>query len=311
MITILLGGDTLSKQNYISEQMAAKKLEARKIRSGDALPNLDSLSATALFGAKEAFIFENCWKELDAEQLMAKHAESDAEIFIVEESIDQRKTVNKEIVKDRRITVKTFELPLGSSAEKWLSKHAGELGMKIEPNAIKSLAHALAPDEKAKLNVMQAHNELLKLKSYAGSESVTSSMVDEMVVPVTTIDTFALLDAVALKNKSQALLLLEKFFAQSGGDEKAKAIQFSALLADQLRNILLVLDAVDKRMPDETILEKTGWKSGRLFVIKKLSRSYSSAQIKLTLAKLESLDIELKSSTMPPLAVLDMILSQK
>jgi DNA polymerase III delta subunit len=131
-----------------------------------------------------------------------------------------------------------------------------------------------------------------------------------LVVPKVSVDPFALLDAIGSKNKSHALQMLGNFFDHSAGDEKAKAIQFSALLADQLRNVLLVIDAVDKRIPDETILDKTGWKSGRLYVMKKLSRSYNPAQIKLTLAKLESLDIELKTSTMPPHVVLDMIISQ-
>jgi DNA polymerase III delta subunit len=103
--------------------------------------------------------------------------------------------------------------------------------------------------------------------------------------------------------------LLEDYFATEVGDDKANAIKVTALLADQFRSLLIVTDATARHLPDAAILEMTGWKSGRLFVMKKLSRNFATQQLKQALAKLENLDRELKTSTMPPHVVLDLIIA--
>ena len=63
-------------------------------------------------------------------------------------------------------------------------------------------------------------------------------------------------------------------------------------------------------MPDDIILEKTEWKSGRLFVMKKLSAPFQEKALVSLLTKLEALDVELKSSSVPPKVLVDLIVSQ-
>ncbi len=310
MITILLGGDSISKEAFITQALAAQKLELRRFRSGDQLPNLTSLSEPTLFGPASSYAFDRCWKDLDIEQLIEVAANSPTQIFILEDSIDQRKTINKAVLKDKRITVKQFEAPTRDGTGQWLAAHAAGLDLKLDPKAINALVETLVPDEFSKLDVNAAHNELLKLQAYAGKDPVTPEMIELLVLPNQSIDIFKLLNAVATRNKAEAHLLLNKFFDINVEDEKAKAIQVSALLADQLRNILLVQDANARRVPDNVVLEKTGWKSGRLFVMKKLSGNFTPTSVKQAMTRLESLDIELKSSTMPPHVILDLIIAQ-
>lgn len=306
MITILLGTDTVSKAIYIKEKCAKSALEMRKIFLSNQLPDLRSLAEPVLFGPKTAYVFESCFKELDAEQLLQLHAESGAEVVIVEDSIDQRKTVNKNLLHDKRIFVKTFEPPSGAAAGKWLIRHADALGARLMPDAATAIQDALSPDGGA-FPVNAAQNELLKLKSLAGGEAITRQMVADIVSSTIVIDVFELLDAIGNKDRQRALTLLNAFFA-SGGDEKAKSIQLGSLLADQLRNIALVKDAQLRRIPNQEILAKTGWKQGRLYIMQKLSRNFTGHQIHDSLSKIESLDIELKSSTLPPHVVLDLII---
>lgn len=309
MITILLGGDTIAKQKYIQNAVSEDNLEKRKYKSGETLPSFSSLGEPTLFGPKQAYVFEYLWKEYDVEKLLTECAESNAQIFIVEDSIDKRKTINKTFLLDSRVTVKDFEAPSAVTAEKWIVKHAKELGVSIEPAAAQSLAGALLANETSKLSVELAHNELQKLQAYAGGRPITQGMVNDLVQPVITIDAFALLNAIGTKNKSRAIRMLADFFEHNDGDMKTKAIQVGALLADQLRNILLVLDAEQRHMPEPVILEKTGWNSKRLFVIKKLAKNFTPVQVKQSMVKMENLDMELKSSTLPPHLILDMIIS--
>jgi DNA polymerase III delta subunit len=93
-------------------------------------------------------------------------------------------------------------------------------------------------------------------------------------------------------------------------DEKAKIIQLNSMLADQFRNILLVQDFVARRTPDTMILEQTTWKSGRLFIMKKLAAKFQPQQLISILDKLERLDVELKTTTMPGATILQLILAQ-
>jgi DNA polymerase III subunit delta len=309
MITILLGGDTFAKQKEIAGRLPAKEFEVVRISESSQIPPLSSLSEPTLFGPPRAYIFSGVWKDLDPEKLLEFGASSQTKIFIDEDSLDQRKSSNKEILKDERITVIDCAAPKGEESRAWIKDHAKTLDMQIDNQAATDLARALVPEEYGSLSVTSAHNELMKLKSYANGEIVTSEMVAELVEPLLTINVFDLLDAVGSQQKPRALQLLNQFYERTDGDEKAKTIQLTALLADQMRNMLLVLDAAAQRIPDTEILKQTGWKSGRLFIMKKLARSFTPAKIRQSLNKLESLDLEVKSSTMPTHVVLDLIIA--
>jgi DNA polymerase III delta subunit len=105
-------------------------------------------------------------------------------------------------------------------------------------------------------------------------------------------------------------LKIEQFYSDDSSDDKAKSIQLNALLAEQFRNILMIQDFQKQRIPDAVILSKTGWKSGRLFVIKKLASKFKTAQLMSVLNKLEHLDIELKTSGIPGQVILQLITAQ-
>jgi DNA polymerase-3 subunit delta len=171
------------------------------------------------------------------------------------------------------------------------------------------LARALLLDEDSTLDVLRAQNEIEKLKQYAAGQPITSGMVGELVESSSGVDIFELLNAIATKNKKQALTMLQNYFDTETADEKANAIKVVALLSDQFRSLLIVLDAGERYMPDDAILKLTGWKSGRLFIMKKLARNFNVTQVKQALAKLENLDREMKTGSMPPHVVLDLIIA--
>jgi len=58
------------------------------------------------------------------------------------------------------------------------------------------------------------------------------------------------------------------------------------------------------------LIKKSGWKSGRVYIMKKIASRFSSAKILETMKKLEALDEELKTSQTPPRVLLDMIVAQ-
>jgi DNA polymerase-3 subunit delta len=160
-------------------------------------------------------------------------------------------------------------------------------------------------------DLWQADNEIKKLLAFAAGKEITEQDVKDLVPASEETDVLDVIDAIGQGDKAGALALIDKFLREeAGSDEKAKIIQLNALLSDQLRNVCLVQDFLSRRTGDGEILEKTSWKSGRLFVMKKISGKLNHKKILEALKRLEALDEELKSTSLPPRVPLNLIIMQ-
>ena len=311
MITLLLGSDSLAKKQHISQAAKLRSAEVETFTESSILPALEQLFEAQLFGAPKIVVLDHIWKQLDSTELLEKLGDNNAaSLFVVEDSLDKRTKLNQEFIKDKRVTVVQLDAPVGTAlAGDWIKNYCIENNINIESSASLDLARALLIDEDATLDVARAQNELQKLKQYAAGESITQEAISVLVESSVGVDIFELLNAIATKNKKLAIQMLNRYFETETADEKANAIKVTALLSDQFRSLLIAQDSEQRRMPDATVLEMTGWKSGRLFIMKKLARNFTPIQVKQALSKLESLDRELKTGSMPPHVVLDLILA--
>ncbi len=313
MLTILLGSDPLAKKEMLTAEAKRRGAEVHTFNDSNPLPNLDSLFEPQLFGAPKVVVMDHLWKKLsdaDVESLLKFGEDKSAVLFVIEDSLDKRKKINQEFLKDKRVNVVQLDAPVGTAmASHWITKYAGEKNILIEPPASQALARALLIDEDSVLDVARAQSELAKLSAYADGQTITKDMVGELTENITGVDIFALLNAIAAKNKKLALLTLEDYFRTEAADEKSNAIKVVALLADQFRSLLMAIDAGTRNLPDAAVLQMTAWKSGRLFMMKKLSRNFNAKQLQSALSKLENLDRELKTGSMPPHVVLDLIIA--
>lgn len=313
MVTLLLGTDLLAKKQHISIVSKNLQAEVQTFTDVSNLPPITQLFEQQLFGGSKIVVLDALWKQFDEktiEQILAVGESKSSQLFLLEDSLDKRKKINQEFLKDKRVTVLQFDAPIGFAASsEWIKKFAKEKNISIEPAASVALAQALLLDEDATLDVARAQSELSKLHSFAAGQAIAAEMVTDLTENSSGVDIFALLNAIATKNKKQALQMLEQHFATESTDEKATAIKVTALLADQFRSLLIASDSASRNLPDQKVLELTGWKSGRLFIMKKLSRNFQPSQLRQALSKLENLDRELKSSTMPPHVVLDLIIA--
>ena len=125
------------------------------------------------------------------------------------------------------------------------------------------------------------------------------------------MDALEIANALADGKKQLALDLMGKFLqGQNIGDEKSSIIQLNALLAEQFRNVCIIQNFLERGVKEEEILEKTGWKPGRLFIVKKIAKKFNFKKVVDFLAKLEALDTELKTSATPPKVLLDLVVAQ-
>ncbi len=306
MLTLLLGDDVYAKQAYLDQELSKIEGDLNKFQAGEDLPKLSSLGGASLFGGAGVYIFVDCLKNFELEDLELV-AQNTVPIYFWESSLDKRLAKSKQLIKIAN--VEEFSSPERDSAQAWILSHADRLGIKIQPSAAGELVNRLLGSTKTNLPVMTAHQELLKLSSYAGEETISTAMVEELTPQDLSIDMFALLDFVGSKNKAQAIKLLQNYYESSSEDDKALTIRLVALLSDQFRSLLIAKDLGAQGLNDQQILQTTGWKSGRLFVMNKIGRNFSSAQLQSALTKLYSLDKELKTSTLPPRVIVDMIVA--
>lgn len=288
----------------------------------DELPGALRLTETDLFSRRKVFVFDGVMPELQdkLEDLIT----SKNSIVISVESLDKRKKENKDLLANKDIIVKEFNLPHGMELNKWIENRVGELGGKIAKPAVDELAVRLGRDNAKEIKVAgkvistgevyslwQADSEIKKLMAYAQGRQIEIEDVQAIVPENLEVDAFEIINAISEGKKSQALNLMQKFLrADSASDEKTAVIHLNALLSDQMRSLAITQDFIKSKISDTEIIKRTAWKSGRLYIMKKLAGRLRPQKVLTTLPKLEALDEELKTSQTSPRVLLDMILAQ-
>jgi DNA polymerase III delta subunit len=277
---------------------------------------MSELTEAMLFGTGQLFVLESAIGRFEPDRDAPKLAQSPHAIVLWEENLDKRKKSTTEWLKHPDVKVEEFVSPQGKDLAKWAAAKAGELGMDIDQAGIEYFLNRVLPAQSSnkfvepKVDLWQLSNELAKLAAYAKGNSVTTDMIDDIVTPNNEVESWDIVNALGERDIKKAFLKIEQFYSDDSSDDKAKSIQLNALLAEQFRNILMIQDFQKQRIPDAVILSKTGWKSGRLFVIKKLASKFKTAQLMSVLNKLEHLDIELKTSGIPGQVILQLITAQ-
>jgi len=323
MLNLLLGPDSFSKQEFISSLAAKEKAEVEFFINGDEAPNLRGLLGQDLFAKKRILVLKGLVGKYEwNDEIISRLASSMHKILIEEEKLDKRIVSSKLLLGNKQVMVKEFALPHGSELDSWLLARFNGVGVKISATVVSFLAKKIGRDNavetkfggkvvdvKEVYTLWQADQEVKKLAAYANGEPVSEDDVEQLVVSNTEVDVFQIINAIADNSKLLALRHVSDFLG-TAGDDKSRIIQLNALLSDQFRSIVIVQDFVSRMVEESIILEKTGWKSGRLFMLKKIALRFTLAKAKDFLNKLDHLDDELKSSSTPPRVLLDLILAQ-
>jgi len=323
MLMLLLGSDDFSKREFIDSLVKDKGADLAVFSESDQVPNTGRFLETDLFSKPKVFVLQNIMPELtqaDIEKLIA----TANNIVISVKALDKRKKENKELLLHKKIVAKEFTLPHGRELNEWIVKRVAFYGAVMDKDAVDLLAVRLGRDNGKETKIAgkvisveevfdlwQADSEIRKLIAFRAKGEINETDVKELVSENEEVDVFDLTNALADNQKQKAMGLLQRFLKeQTGSDEKTGIIQLNALLSEQFRNVAAVQDFLAAKKSENQILEITGWKPGRLFVIKKIAAKFKPQTVLATLSKLEALDDELKSSSIPPRVLLDLILSQ-
>ncbi len=324
MLSLLLGPDGFSKREYIHGLALENKADMQIFSDVENLPNADNLVQQDLFAKPKVFVLEGLIGRFNQPEIIEKFIASKNHIVIEEAKLDKRLAENKQLLANEHISIKQFDLPHGIKLNQWLVGRVKFYKGNISSLAVEKLAVALGRDNAKETkvagkivsveevyNLWQADSEIRKLISYSADKEISEQDVAKLVPENLEVDVFDLTNAIADGQKQKAISLLHQFlFSQTGSDEKGGIIQLNALLSEQFRNVAMTQDFLASKKSETEILETTGWKSGRLFIMKKNASRFPAKKILEFLNKLAALDEELKTSQTPPKVLLDLIVAQ-
>ncbi len=302
MIYLLLGEDDFSKREFLLSLQSEKKLNTESFfDDAEAQQIINAANSGSLFGGQSLIKLYGIAEKLNAEQWKQLKKSSNILVFI-ETTLDKRKSEVKQLLADKDIAIKEFNVPSGAEFKKWVLQRANKYNIDFEPRALEMFLQRLGIGQgnfgREIYDLWQAEMELLKLKAFAQNHKVSADTVQNLTAENLDENVFNITNAIGDRKKPVAVQLLTNYMDRFAGvDEKNKVISLSALLAEQFRGILMVKNMAGK--PDAEIAKVTGYNSGRLFVYKKIAGQFAIEKILEFLRKLELLDEETKTSSNP------------
>jgi len=192
-----------------------------------------------------------------------------------------------------------------ADAIKWVTTAAESRNVKFDPDAARELVDALGAD------MMLVASEFEKLLLYVeGKNRVTLGDVETMVLAAKQRSLYELTDAISLRDRPRALLLLHGLLNASDGGEDA-AIGHLYMLARTFRQMLIISE---KNVRDSRAIWQALWQGFRMppfaaeDLIKQARRYKSRRELTRAIRLVARADLELRSSPANKLLVLERLI---
>lgn len=261
-----------------------------------------ALETVSMFDEKKLIVLKNFFLE-DAKMAnnileLVKSAgakESKDIVIIFFESGEIEKNDNFDSLLKKPNMFQEFKKPEGVALARWIEKEFEKLGSKIEPRAVTALVRFAGTD------LYRLKNEIDKLSAY--KKIINEKDITELIVPDFHSDIFALIDAIAKKDKKSALKILNEHI-ENGESE----IYLLTMIIYQFRNLLRVKSLEDAKNSSDAIAKKT---SLHPFVVKKslvATRLFSLDELKNIYRKLFDIDLKMKIGEVDPRMALNLFI---
>jgi DNA polymerase-3 subunit delta len=261
---------------------------------------VNNFRTTSMFAEKKLVILKNLfsakggpasgWQEDFLGDFKKLNEAKDIIIIYEADKVDERTKFFKTLAKEAKCQEFNFLQP--AQLRKWVQAEFANYGAKINPDAENLLLSFVGN------NLWQLGNEIKKLANYKKGGLVKREDVKLQVRPKIENDIFKTIDALASKNKKEALFLLHKHL--DGGDN---ALYLLSMIAYQFRNLLTIKELMDAKKP----LAKCGLHP---FVIRKssyLCNQFSMEQLKKIYQKIFQVDLDIKTGKIEPETALDLL----
>ncbi len=306
MIIFLYGENTYQSRQKLDEVIARYKETHKsglnlKFFDGKELSFQDikdELQILPMFKEKKLFILDDAF----ANQAFKDDFAADIERFVRSDSVILFYESKGSFQKDsffnllkKHAKSQEFEALSGQKLRSWLKGEFEKTGVKIDPLALESMISFVGND------LWQLANEARKLAAFKKGREIGSKDVALMVKPKIETDIFKTIDAIALKNKKQALVLLHKHL--ENGDSP---LYLLSMINYQFRNILGVKDLIERGKA----LSRSGLNP---FVARKSyeqSRKFTMEELKKIYQRIFQVDYRIKTGRIEPQAALDLLIAE-
>jgi DNA polymerase III subunit delta len=290
MIILLHGEDTYRLKEKLGEIIEGYK-KAGKSRlnlkyidcaegKGDIFTSLKSdLGQASMF--KENFIKEKSF--ISSEDII---------VFYQAGNIKKNDSLLKFLEKNAKC--QNFELLGAQKLRSWVGNKFSDYGTKISADAENILLDFVGND------LWRLNNEIQKLALYKKGRVVEETDVKLLVKPVLETDIFKTIDAIAERDKKQALRLVYKHIAKG-----ESPIYLLSMINYQFRNLLIIKDFVERAVPYASIAKKSGLHP---FVVRKTfyqCQRFQFSELKKIYLKIFQVDLDIKTGKISPEAGLE------
>jgi len=310
MIIFLYGQDSYRSKKKLDEIINHYK-ESRK--SGLNLVYIDAnqtdfsdfynhFRISAMFYEKKLIILKNLFLNKIFQEDFLKEVKKleclkDAIVVYEPELVDQRSKIFKVLIKDCKS--QEFKLLDIKGLKVWAEKEFEKYHQKINLDALNLLLMYVGND------LWRASGEINKLTDFKKGFVIKKEDVELQVRPKIEIDIFKTIDALAAKNKKQALLYLQKHL-----DNGDSPLYLLSMVAYQFRNLLMVKELAEKGLMYASIIKKSGLHP---FVVKKnyfACHQFSFEELKNIYHKIFQIDLDIKTGKIEPEMALDLLISE-
>lgn len=278
----------------------------------------DEVRSKSMFKEKKLIVLNNVFLSQRFKENFLKNSSKfvypdDIILFYEEKEVSSAESLFKFLKKEAKS--QEFKLLEGQRLKNWAKKEFENYRMNINSTALDQLINYVGN------NLWQMANEIKKLVNYRSGKRVNEVIVSSppfanaqvievedvelLVRPKIETDIFKTIDAIAFKNKKQALELLHKHLEK--GDNP---LYLLSMINFQFRNLLIIKDLIEKNRTYYSIL-----KTSKLhpFVVKKSwqqASRFSLSELKKIYQKIFQVDLTIKTGKIEPETALDVLIAE-
>lgn len=311
MIIFLYGPDTYRSQQKLNEiiehyQKVHKSGLNLRYFDGDSEKSLNfqdfrnEIETASMFREKKLLVLKDIFSNKDFQEEFLKQREkfvnSGNIILIYERKQADKKSPFFKFLK-KNSESQEFEPLEGPKLSSWIKKEFKQYNSKTDSEALAKLIEYVGND------LWRMSNEIRKLASY--KKEIGIKEIELLVRSKIETDIFKTIDAIAQKNKKQALILLHKHLEK--GDSP---LYLLSMINYQFRNLLVIKDLIEKHNPYNLILKKSGLHP---FVVKKSyyqSQKFTLQELKKIYQKIFQADLDIKTGKVEPETALDLLIAE-